>query len=558
MKGAVDATAEPLWTCSECGTTATSLRVLKRTRRRRRATMLALGLVFLAIQTDRIRILCTRHWTAALPNLAIAIWPVDLAPLAGPFDQLAGSSLAGPRTIQGRVQRQIEGRLRSGRLSRLDTWILLRRVRGVWRERGLIDLSAADLDAVDRAEHARIAMHNGEVSIDDVEAAASSIGLAFVDGREWKDRWWLKPEPRRDSYDGPLDWGDGHTWDVTRTSAPLATVLNNLAIEETWGVTADRLQLAPQRELDRRLHVYDTHDIIRRLVAADRANVWRRRDCRPRAEHHQWTIDLVTELCTFDLWTCNGGEAAELFAFGDRLVVDAPPRVHAEVREFLAMLESALMTKHQTPDESAADLTTLVELKAAVVTDGEPLPATIGDAARLIERRTGRRVDIRLEAGRGPEVLELAIDARTPLTASGLCDAIAASLLAAGVAAPTWTADGEAIAIGTLLPTVTRAYSLADIKARMRAMAGNEWMVWNESLQVLIDRVTEEIEFDQWVDNGGEIASIRQLEDLLVVRGTPTIHARVTRLLNEIAAEPPMPYTIPRSGLDEERSPFSS
>jgi hypothetical protein len=119
-------------------------------------------------------------------------------------------------------------------------------------------------------------------------------------------------------------------------------------------------------------------------------------------------------------------------------------------------------------------------------------------------------------------------------------------------------ADGDAIAIGTLLPTVTRAYSLADIKARMRAMAGNEWMVWNESLQVLIDRVTEEIEFDQWVDNGGEIASIRQLEDLLVVRGTPTIHARVTRLLNEIAAEPPMPYTIPRSGLDEERSPFSS
>lgn len=557
MKGAVEAAADGPWTCPECGTVAKSLGSLRRTRRRKRRIALALLLIFLAFQTDRVRLAFSRRWLDAIPNLALVVWPDGLGPWEDELYALDGIKTRAPLGITSDVQEEIYERLQEYHFSRLDTWILTQRIRALCHAHGMIDLSDEDLDAVERLNQATFTIRNGVVPIDGLVAALDAINLRLVDARK-NHASTIPWQPRQ------LNWGqrwaDVSRWPVpAETTVSLAAVLNGLATDEPWGVTADHAQFALLGDLETRVHIYDVRDLVNATRSADPETYWSRRI--PRSEYHEAIRSIITESCLFEWWYDNGGEAGWITALGDRLIVDAPPRLHAEVCSLLAKMREAARFERQTPETTTRDMAELESLESMLIPGEVPLPRTIGETLALIENISGHRTEYRPRSSSKEDVLSASIDVGMARSVADLCDAVAAALPRAERFGCTWTTDHDAIAIGTELPTDVRMYSMKPINEGLRARAGDQRVLWDDVLyEVFIYPIEQRVAHEHWTDNDGDLSTIRCLGNTLIIRTTPTIHARVARLLEEIAASSPMPVTAPpedEMDIDPRNRPFN-
>lgn len=187
-------------------------------------------------------------------------------------------------------------------------------------------------------------------------------------------------------------------------------------------------------------------------------------------------------------------------------------------------------------------------------------PRTVRDAAEMIEQASGRRVIWRFESPFDGRVFEAPVDILPPFTMDSLCQAIAVAAEQTGKKPPTgWTLSDDAIVIGMSLPTEWRMYSLDEILRGMTKLAGSQHIVWDESIQLVMDRITHEVDSPHWYGNGGQTASLLSIDDVLVITATPTMHARIGLLLQDLATNPPAPVTSAAdddSDADPKNRPF--
>lgn len=121
-----------------------------------------------------------------------------------------------------------------------------------------------------------------------------------------------------------------------------------------WRFRDSLIELSTQRHMDlreRRMASYDISDLLTVLV--DRRFGAVAEDVRMSSERqleHE-IADLIQEIIDPSLWKNNGGEVANIRAYGSRLFIEAPERMHTRVQWVLGQLRDGASLQAKAADE---------------------------------------------------------------------------------------------------------------------------------------------------------------------------------------------------------------
>jgi hypothetical protein len=242
--------------------------------------------------------------------------------------------------------------------------------------------------------------------------------------------------------------------------------------------------------------------------------------------------DLITGNIAPEDWIDNGGDVASIDVLDRRVVVVAPPGHQDRLAKFFGLLHSPTTDRAAMGEGLETAIAALTRLSGAIV-DFPSGSITKAEAVECVRRQTGVAIEPDWDALQAVAVRKddpFRAAARRQMAIFALDRAIA---LPEPWQRPSWTVRDGVVKIGTrsgLDGALLAVYDAADFRER------DPTELDPDVYKQVQDIVTGCVATEDWVDNGGDRASVMWWRSKMVIRAGPRIHMEVQGLLAKMRA----------------------
>jgi hypothetical protein len=286
------------------------------------------------------------------------------------------------------------------------------------------------------------------------------------------------------------------------------------------------------------LAVYDVSDLVRLVQSLQ-----------PETSEAQATADLAsacTNVAAIGKWLDQGGSEARLGTTGRQIIVWGAPEVQRGVDGLLGAIRAARpgapgaanaswektrATLDRLRTSTVPDLSPSMDMTAAVAAAGRAAGVEAGVSKEgLIWEQVDRDAPLGLdpEPCRAWEALDRAVAATHNQALRSQCG---------WTVADGWVLVGDHLEVDHVLEV--RVYDVSAIVDQAPAESRLDM------IDRLIEAITQSIDQEGWIDNGGDTQSLCRLGARLIVRAPPKTHVAIEQLLNDPSRAGAIPETSP-------------